>query len=48
MDNLEKENKSLLLKVEKMKDLESQINNYKEKIKILNKLIEEYVEREKK
>ena len=48
MDNLEKENKSLLLKVKKMEDLESQINNYKEKIKILNKLIEEYVEREKK
>ena len=40
MDNLEKENKSLLLKVKKMEDLESQINNYKEKIKILNKLIE--------
>ena len=48
MDNLEKENKNLLIKLEKNKELENQINNYKEKIKILNKLIEEYVEREKK
>ena len=42
MDNIEKENKSLSLKLEKMKDLESQVNNYKEKVKLLNKLIEEY------
>ena len=48
MDNIEKENKSLSLKLEKMKDLESQVNNYKEKVKLLNKLIEEYDEREKR
>ena len=48
MENLEKENKSLTLKLEKIKDLESEIKNYKEKVKLLNKLIEEYDEREKR
>lgn len=48
MDNLEKEKKSLELKLEQMKDLETQLNNYKEKVQLLNKLIEEYDEREKR
>ena len=48
MDNLEKEKKSLSLKLEQMKDLEAQLNTYKEKVKLLNKLIEEYDEREKR
>ena len=48
MENLEKENKSLTLKLEKIKDLESEIKNYKEQVKLLNKLIEEYDEREKR
>ena len=48
MENLEKENKSLTLKLEKIKDLESEIKNYKEKVKLLNRLIEEYDEREKR
>ena len=48
IENLEKENKSLKLKLEKINDLESEIKNYKEKVKLLNKLIEEYDEREKR
>ena len=48
MEILENEKKSLLLKVEKAKDLENQINIYKEKVNVLNKLIEEYEEREKR
>ena len=48
METLEKEKKSLSLKLENMKSLESEVNNYKEKVKLLNKLIEEYEEREKR
>lgn len=48
METLEKENKSLLLKIEKTNDLEKQVNIYEEKVNLLNKLIEEYEEREKR
>ena len=48
METLEKENKSLKLKLEKTKEFEAEIKNYKEKVKLLNKLIEEYDEREKR
>ena len=48
METLEKENKSLNLKLEKTKEFEAEIKNYKEKVKLLNKLIEEYDEREKR
>ena len=48
IENLEKENKSLKLKLEKINDFEAEIKNYKEKVKLLNKLIEEYDEREKR
>ena len=36
METLEKEKKSLSLKLENMKSLESEVNNYKEKVKLLN------------
>ena len=48
METLEKENKSLKLKLEKTKEFEAEIKNYKEKVKLLSKLIEEYDEREKR
>ena len=46
IDELELENKSLLTQVKKTKILEKEIDEYKNRINFLNKLIKEYEERE--
>ena len=42
IEELEIENKTLLLKIERNKNLEKEINEYKNRITSLNKLIKEY------
>ena len=46
IEELELENKTLLLKIERNKILEKEIEEYKNKIAILNKIIKEYEEKE--
>ena len=48
IETLEKENKSLLLQIEKTKNLEEEIKRYENRINILNQLIKDYEERERK